>query len=99
MKVKVIYWKGLLLKCHDLLIINNSKCMAYDQKVFQRTCSELRCIRQYSGSFGLDFGLRRHFVVTKFTENVQSQKGLHTGLFVYILVDMDGVVLSGDLQG
>ena len=46
--------------------------MAYDQKVFQGTCSELRCIRQYSGSFGLDFGLRRHFVVTKFTENVRS---------------------------
>ena len=33
-------------------------------------CSELRCIWQYSGSFGLDFGLKLAFVVTWFPQKV-----------------------------
>ena len=42
------------------------------KKEMEHLCSELRCIWQYSGRFGQDFGLRRSFVVARFPQNVRS---------------------------
>ena len=43
------------------------------QTVDKPNCSELRCIWQYSGSFGLDVGLKLAFVVAWFPQKVQVQ--------------------------
>ena len=41
-------------------------------------CSELRCIWQYSDSFGLNFGLKLAFMVTWFLQKVRVQRDYDT---------------------